>query len=69
MISSTPSSQQAVNSNQPLLDLLARNEEAREVFDRDALVQLLDPANYLGLSGEMVNRVLAQRTANADAKP
>ncbi len=62
-------SHQAVSSNQPLLDLLAHTEEIRAVFDRDALAKLLDPANYLGLSGEMVDRVLAQRGANADAKP
>jgi 3-carboxy-cis,cis-muconate cycloisomerase len=44
-----------------LLDLLAENEEIAASLDRAALAKLLDPAEYLGLSGEMVDRVLGQR--------
>jgi 3-carboxy-cis,cis-muconate cycloisomerase len=42
------------------LDLLAGHPEIRPHLDRAQLAALLDPANYLGLSGEMVDRVLAR---------
>jgi 3-carboxy-cis,cis-muconate cycloisomerase len=54
-------SRQASTSGQSLLDLLAENEEIAASLDRAALAKLLDPAEYLGLSGEMVDRVLGQR--------
>ena len=44
-----------------LIDLLARNGEIIRVFDRPKLEQLLDPNKYLGLSGAMTDRVLADR--------
>ncbi len=44
-----------------LLDLLAGDADIAKVFDRAALGKLLDPNNYLGLSGAMVDRVLAGR--------
>src|SRR6266699_4006795 len=53
-------SRQASTSGQSLLDLLAENEEIAASLDRAALAKLLDPAEYLGLSGEMVDRVLRQ---------
>jgi 3-carboxy-cis,cis-muconate cycloisomerase len=59
-------SRQASVSWQPLLDLLAENEEIAASLDRAALVRLLDPAEYLGLSGEMVDRVLS-RLASPEA--
>jgi 3-carboxy-cis,cis-muconate cycloisomerase len=40
------------------LDLLAANPEVKPHMNRDALARLLDPANYCGLAGEMVDRVL-----------
>src|SRR3954452_15350518 len=49
---------EAVTQRRPLLDLLAENEEINKHLDRDALAKLLDPANYLGQSGVMVDRVL-----------
>lgn len=51
-------SRQVSVSGRPLLDLLAENEEIASSLDRAALAKLLDPAEYLGLSGEMVDRVL-----------
>ena len=51
-------SRQAGVSGRSLLDLLAENEEISASLDRAALAKLLDPAEYLGLSGEMVDRVL-----------
>lgn len=48
----------AVQQRRPLLDLLAENDEISKHLDRDALAKLLDPANYLGQSGVMVDRVL-----------
>ncbi|RZS56925.1 class-II fumarase/aspartase family protein [Sphaerotilus mobilis] len=44
----------------PLLDLLASHPEITPHVDRAGLEQMLDPANYLGQSGLMVDRVLAQ---------
>ena len=41
------------------LDLLAANPEIAAQMSRDDLAALLDPANYTGLSGVMVDRVLA----------
>jgi 3-carboxy-cis,cis-muconate cycloisomerase len=49
---------EAVTQRRPLLDLLAENGEISKHLDRDALAKLLDPANYLGQSGVMVDRVL-----------
>jgi len=49
---------EAIKQNRPLLDLLSENAEIAKHFDRAALSELCDPANYLGLSGEMVDRVL-----------
>jgi 3-carboxy-cis,cis-muconate cycloisomerase len=48
----------AVAKRRPLLDLLAENDEISKHLDREALATLLDPANYLGQSGVMVDRVL-----------
>jgi 3-carboxy-cis,cis-muconate cycloisomerase len=45
----------------PLIELLAAHPEIGRHVDRQALERMLDPANYLGQSGVMVDRVLAQR--------
>ena len=50
---------EAVSTQRPLLDLLAAHPEISRHLDRSALARLLDPANYLGQSGVMVDRVLA----------
>lgn len=44
----------------PLLDLLAAHPEINRHVDRAALARMLDPANDLGQSGLMVDRVLAR---------
>jgi 3-carboxy-cis,cis-muconate cycloisomerase len=49
----------------PLLDLLAANAEISRHLDRAALAKLVDPANYLGQAGEMVDRVLNRRKGTA----
>jgi 3-carboxy-cis,cis-muconate cycloisomerase len=43
----------------PLIDLLAAHPEINRHVDRAALLRMLDPVNYLGQSGVMVDRVLA----------
>src|SRR6187549_3915613 len=48
----------AATQGRPLLDLLCENDEITKHLDRDALATLLDPANYLGQAGVMVDRVL-----------
>ena len=50
---------EAVKQQRPLLDLLAAHPEINKHLDRAALAKLCDPANYLGQSGVMVDRVLA----------
>jgi 3-carboxy-cis,cis-muconate cycloisomerase len=50
----------AIAQNRPLVELLAANGEITKHLDRAALERLCDPANYLGLSGEMVDRVLGR---------
>jgi 3-carboxy-cis,cis-muconate cycloisomerase len=50
-----------VETERPLVDLLAENAEISGHLDRAELGRLCDPANYLGLSGEMVDRVLSAR--------
>jgi len=48
----------AVKEKRPLLDLLCEHPEINKHLDRAALARLCDPANYLGQSGVMVDRVL-----------
>ena len=50
----------AVKEQRPLLDLLAAHPQINKYLDRGALARLCDPANYLGQSGVMVDRVLAR---------
>jgi 3-carboxy-cis,cis-muconate cycloisomerase len=51
----------AIATGRPFLDLLAEDKEIAPHLDRTALAKLVDPANYLGLAGEMVDRVLTTR--------
>jgi 3-carboxy-cis,cis-muconate cycloisomerase len=54
-----------VETGRPLVELLAENAEISRHLDRPALDKLVDPANYLGLSGEMVDRVVhMQKSTN-----
>ena len=43
----------------PLIDLLAGNAEVNRHLARAELERMVDPAHYLGLAGEMIDRVLA----------
>jgi len=51
---------EVLRSGRPFLDLLAENPEIAPRMGRAELARLVDPANYLGLCGEMVDRVLAR---------
>jgi len=51
-------SRRAIEQKRPFLDLLAENAEVSKHLDRATLEKLVDPTNYLGLSREMVDRVL-----------
>ena len=53
----------AVEQRRPLFDLLATTPQVAAHLDRERLTALCDPANYLGLAGAMVDRVLAARRA------
>jgi 3-carboxy-cis,cis-muconate cycloisomerase len=48
----------AISAGRPLLDVLAGDQEILSHVGREELAKLLDPSNYLGLSGEMVDRVV-----------
>ena len=52
---------EVVKTGRPLIDLLAEDKEISKHADRKTLEKLVDPANYLGVAGEMVDRVLAMR--------
>ena len=52
---------EVVKTGRPLVDLLEENAEIRQHADRKMLEKLTDPANYLGVAGEMVDRVLKMR--------
>lgn len=52
---------EVARTGRPLIDLLAENEEIRKHASRKELEAMMDPANYLGVAGEMVDRVLAAR--------
>jgi 3-carboxy-cis,cis-muconate cycloisomerase len=49
----------ALKQQRPLLDLLCEHPEINRHVDRAALARMCDPAEYLGQSGVMVDRVLA----------
>jgi 3-carboxy-cis,cis-muconate cycloisomerase len=42
--------------------MLKQNTEITERIDRATIDSLMDPANYLGLAGEMIDRVLSLRS-------
>jgi len=50
---------EAATGGKPLVDLLAAHAEIAKHVSRAELERMCDPANYLGLAGEMVDRVLA----------
>ena len=51
---------ESLAKGRPLIDLLAAHPEITKHADRAALMRMSDPANYLGQSGVMVDRVLAR---------
>ncbi|KAG0605262.1 hypothetical protein M758_9G044000 [Ceratodon purpureus] len=55
---------EVVATGTPLVDLLSTNFEIVRHLNRADLEKLCDPGNYLGLAGEMVDRVLARETAS-----
>jgi 3-carboxy-cis,cis-muconate cycloisomerase len=58
---------EAARTGRPLLDLLAQDPEVSRHASRDELAKLIDPANYVGLAGVMVDRVLAIEEAQTRA--
>jgi 3-carboxy-cis,cis-muconate cycloisomerase len=55
---------EVVKTGRPLIDLLVEDKEIAKHIDRAGLEKLVDPANYLGVAGEMIDRVLAMRDKN-----
>jgi len=49
-------------TGEPLVDLLAKDPEISKHLTRAELEKMCDPAGYLGLAGEMVDRVLARES-------
>lgn len=54
---------EALKQQRPLLDLLCENAQIMKHVNREQLAAMCEPANYLGQSGVMVDRVLAQMAA------
>jgi 3-carboxy-cis,cis-muconate cycloisomerase len=52
---------EVIKTGRPLIDLLAEDKEISKHATRKQLEAMVDPANYLGVAGEMVDRVLAMR--------
>ena len=52
---------EVVKTGRPLIDVLEEDKEIRQHASRKDLEKLVDPANYLGVAGEMVDRVLKMR--------
>ena len=52
---------EVVKTGTPLIDLLEKDAEIKKYANRKELEAMVDPANYLGVAGEMVDRVLAKR--------
>jgi 3-carboxy-cis,cis-muconate cycloisomerase len=52
-------------TGEALVDLLAQDEAVSRHLTRAELDKLCDPQNYLGLAGEMVDRVLARERGGA----
>ena len=44
-------------TGRPMIDLLIEEPEISRSLDKAALTKIVDPTNYLGLSGVMVDRV------------
>jgi len=53
-----------VKTGRPLIDLLVEDKEISKHATRKQLEKMADPANYLGVAGEMVDRVLKMRKKN-----
>ena len=60
---------EAADAKVPLLDALAANAEITTHLDRAALAALCEPANYLGQSGAMIDRVLAAHDSTPRSDP
>jgi 3-carboxy-cis,cis-muconate cycloisomerase len=56
---------QSLEKGVPLLELAAAHPEIARHLDRAALARMLDPANYLGQAGEMVDRVRGSHRTQA----
>jgi len=52
---------EAAKTGRPLIDLLAADAEIAKYASRQDLEVMMDPANYLGSAGDMVDRVLRAR--------
>ncbi len=52
----------AIEQNKPLRDVLAKDARVGKLLSTSDLDRLLDPANYLGVAEQFVERVLASRT-------
>jgi 3-carboxy-cis,cis-muconate cycloisomerase len=51
----------SITAKESFLDLLAADPDIAKHMKRDALAKLVDPSNYLGVAGEMIDRVLQGR--------
>jgi hypothetical protein len=51
-------SMEAIETNQPLIDLLMNHNEISGKFKREDLEKTIDPMNHIGMSQELTHRVI-----------
>jgi 3-carboxy-cis,cis-muconate cycloisomerase len=51
---------EALKQDKPLVELLSENKEVSQKLTKEELERLCGPANYLGYSVEMVDKILKQ---------
>ena len=51
----------SIKNNIPFIDSLLKDKKISNIFNRDDLSKIVDPANYLGAAPAMASRLLNNR--------
>ena len=51
----------SIKNNIPFIDILLKDKEVSNIFNRNDLLKIVDPANYLGAGPAMARRLLNNR--------
>ena len=52
---------ESIKNNVPFIDILLKDKEISNIFNRNDLLKIVDPANYLGAGPAMARRLLNNR--------